>query len=554
MTTDWGASRRVIRPLLALLLFSGDLQAETQAQVLTDVTSPAGVDFQHQSGAHGDFWLPEIMGSGVGVLDFDSDGLLDLWLIQGGPLLNRTNLNLPRDVLYRNVSQPGEMKFEPVKESLLPELTQYGMGIATADVDRDGDFDVFLANYGRNQLLINEGNGHFTESSEFNTVAGDTWSITGSFGDFNQDGWLDLYVVNYVHFDHGEHEPCLGFSPQPDYCAPTAYEAVGDQLLLNEGGGQFVDVTVEFGINAQRGRGLGAVSADFNGDGRLDIYVANDPKENFLWIQRSSGTMVNQALEYGVAVNGNGKSEASMGVLVADPDHDCDQDLFMTNLTGETNTLFQNTGTSLYLDATNTSGLGSPSFAFTGFGTGWIDFDNDSDLDLFVVNGAVSRIGLQSADGFVSGYVQRNQLWINQGAMQYHELEEIAIFKHADVSRGAAFADLDNDGDIDIIESNNNGPARIYQNNNLNQNHWIGLNLLSEGTSPIHAVVKRVVEACHMQVVRTDGSYASANDPRLLFGLGKETADQYFQVAWPTGETVQYGPLKIDQYHDIEKK
>ena len=518
-----------------------------------EVTAQSGLTFTHQNGMQGQYWLPEIMGSGIGVLDFDGDGLLDLWLVQGGVLGKSESSPERFDSLYKNLSSDGRIRFKRLDNSNHPSRTSYGMGVATGDIDNDGDLDVFLANLGSNRLMVSGNNGIFTESSAFSSVAGESWSVAGSFADFNGDGWIDLYVVNYVDFDFDKHKPCFGISPFPDYCAPSVYPPATDQLLMNQGDGTFRDATSDLGIGVYQGRGLGAITSDFNQDMYLDIYVANDPKENFLWqFDPNTQKFINVALTVGASVNGNGKSEASMGLAVGDPDEDCDLDLFMTNLTGETNTYLRNSGEGVFLDTTNLVGLGSSSFPYTGFGTSWTDIELDGDLDLLVVNGAVTSIEEQRKKGESLPLRQRNQLWINDGSSVFTEFRGEDIVEQREVSRGLVLADFDNDGDQDVVFSNNNSSVRLYENNSDIQDNWVGVEVRRDKSLSMHAIVRRQSRNCDIQVVRTDGSYASSVDPRLVFGLGDDTSPQHFNVLWRDGSESTHGPLEINQYHRID--
>lgn len=497
-------------------------------------------------------WLAEILGPGVGVLDVDDDGLLDIWAVQGGPLRTRLG-SLPSDQVFKNVTDKSGLRFEPITVEAKVIATGYGMGIATADVDHDGDVDVFLANFGKNELWINQGDGSFDEMSVAHGLLGEEWSVAGSFVDVNRDGSLDLYVVNYVGFTAATHKECLGISLRPDYCAPSAYEPTADRLYINVGDGKFRDESTSSNIRSIAGGGLGVISVDFDGDDLIDLYVANDPTANFLWRNLGLGRFEDVALVTGSAVNGDGKSEASMGIDGRDFDQDCDMDLFMTNLTSETNTLLRNSGKGWFIDATNHAGLGASSYPFTGFGTGWVDVDLDGDLDLFAANGAVSLLANAERSTEEVPLGQRNQLWLNDGQGQFFEVLKDEIIVAEETSRGVAFADLDNDGDPDILVANNRGPLRVFENINAATNNWIGFTVKDQQTHAYHAKISIVEEPCVSRVVRTDGSYASANDPRVVFGLGKVDNEPRIRVTWSDGETQIFGPLTINRYHVLSR-
>ena len=310
-------------------------------------------------------WTVEITGAGVGVLDFDGDGRMDVWLIQGGPLTGRDRRTLPSDRLYRNTGS-AELRFEDVTQAAGVHATGYGMGVATGDIDNDGDTDVFLANFGANQLFLNTGNGRFRDITATAGIAGDDWSIAATFADIDADGLLDLYVANYLVFDIDNHEPCRLYSSRPSYCTPSNYPRATDKLYRNLGGGVFEDISRSSGVASGVGAGMGVVAADFNSDGRTDFYVANDADENFLWLNRGGGRFEDDAPMAGAAVNGNGVAEASMGIAVADFDGDGDEDLFMTHDVKESNTLFVNDGSGWFEDRSNILGVAAGSMAYTG--------------------------------------------------------------------------------------------------------------------------------------------------------------------------------------------
>lgn len=530
-----------------MLLWKVDVQAQHVA--LNDVTKQSGVTFRHQSGAQGYFWLPEIIGSGVAVLDFNNDGFLDLWLIQGGSL-NSLDGARPSDQIFLNQTTPGGIKFKNVTGEYGLVADRYGMGIATGDIDNDGDLDVFLANYGSNQLFESR-DGSFVDISEKSGVEDSAWSIAATFFDYDRDSFLDLFVVNYVDFSLETHKDCLGISTLPDYCTPNAYASSADQLLRNNGDGTFQDVSGETGILAKRGNGLGVLAMDVNEDGYLDLYVANDATPNFLWVQNKVGKFTERAIETGVAVNVDGKSEASMGVDVADVDQDCDLDLFVTNLTGETNTLYINSGRGWFRDQTRSMGLASTSHPFTGFGTRWIDVENDGDLDLVSVNGTVSNQAQAQSNKQDGLFSQSNQLWLNRSG-KYSLACKGDFCDVKDVSRGLATGDLDNDGDLDLVVSNNDGPTRIYRNETTGEN-WIGFALGQSVGSKIGPSLKLRHEPCMKTRFRTDGSYASASDYRVVIGLGSRKDPVDVLLEFPDGSSLEYKEVSLNRYHTLEK-
>lgn len=532
---------------------------------LTEVAAAASLDFVHQNGMRGERWLVETVGAGVGMLDFDGDGLLDIWLIQGGPLDKRSG-KLPGDRLFRNVSGAGGLAFEDVTVASGVQATEYGMGIATADVDGDGDTDVFLANFGANQLFENLGDGRFRDVTATAGLAGTSWSVSASFADIDRDGRPDLYVGNYLDYTLAKNQDCKDASLRPTYCAPDVYPASQDRVYRNLGGLRFEDVTTVVGVDDTTGPAMGIIADDFDGDGRIDWYVANDGAANLLWLNKAKrpGTHLrDEAVLSFVAYNANGAPEAGMGVDAADYDGDCDPDLFVTHLTTETNTLYVNEG-GWFLDGTNAAGLAATSAAFTGFGTRWFDLELDGDLDLFVANGAVYPVETQRQAGDAYPLRLRNQLWRNDGN-RYVEMKGVAALELAEVSRGAAFGDLDNDGDEDIVVANSNGPARLYRNEAtaLATAHWIGFDVRDKAGAPAlgarvavetHAETRkgeRDARQCRSRRVRTDGSYASAHDPRVVFGLPTR-GPIAVKVTWPGGVS-QSLTLATGRYHSINQ-
>ena len=412
----------------------------------TEVAEQSGLEFEHVNGMTGGRWIVETVGAGVGVLDFDGDGRLDIWLVQGGPLDDRSSSSgLPSDRLFRNASSRGALRFEDVTEASGVRSNEYGMGVATGDMDNDGDADVFVANFGPNRLFENLGDGRFRDVTGKAGLGAHEWSVSASWADVDGDSLLDLYVVNYLDYSIETNKVCRDVASRAAYCAPSSYAPVADRLYRNRGDGSFDDISEAAGINDVAGPGLGVVAHDFDADGRADFYVANDGAANFLWLNQGDGRFEDGAALAFVAVNGNGAAEAGMGVDAEDFDADCDVDLFVTHLATETNTLYVNQG-GWFSDSSNQAGLAASSGPFTGFGTGWFDADNDGDFDLFSANGAVSAIAALREAGDAYPLRQRNQLWLNNGLGRYSEVLDVPAFGALEVSRGVAFGDLDNDG------------------------------------------------------------------------------------------------------------
>lgn len=540
--------------LMSLLIIGSAIRAGSSGAepLFRDVSVAIGLDFQHDPAATGQYLMPEIMGAGCALFDYDGDGDLDLFLVQGmelegmkqppkGRLASRQATARRGHRLYRNELVPsGKLNLTDVSERAGVNRESYGMGVAAGDIDGDGDQDLVVTGYGPDLLFRNNGNGTFTESGQEAGIADRRWSTSAAFLDYDRDGDLDLYVTNYVDFTAAGNKRCTSATGEIDYCTPAAYRPVPDLLYRNDGRGHFTDVTSESKIGSAAGPGLGVTAADFDGDGWTDIYVANDGAANLLWMNQHNGTFIENGLLAGAAYAMTGVPRAGMGATAGDFDNDGDPDILVTNLTREGFTLFRNNGRGLFDDSSDQVGLSQASFRSTGFGVSWIDYDNDGWLDLFAANGAVTMV--ERLKGRPYPYDQPNQLFHNEA--EGRVLREIPardepMLQVSEVSRGAAFGDIDNDGDVDILLSNNRGPARVLLNQAERARHWLGVRLQSAtgNRDGIGAVVTvRLAGARSLtRYVHTDGSYLSASDPRLCFGLGVGGTATSLTVRWPDG-------------------
>ncbi len=555
--------------------------------LFVDRAAELGIDFVHWNGMTGELWFAEMMGQGAALFDYDGDGDLDVYLVQGARLGEGEPVFPPRhpeplsDRLYRNdleIAPDGTrtLRFTDVtEESGIAKLALgYGMGVAAGDYDGDGRVDLYLTNLGPNQMLRNRGDGEFEDTTAETGTGDPLWGVPALFFDYDRDGRLDLFVGNYVDWRLATHKPCTSFAGAVDYCSPASFNPEPDRLFRNLGPApagephagrvRFEDVTARSKIGTEYGAALGAVTSDFDGDGWPDLYVANDGLPNQLWLNRrpspegeSGGvTFENGALLGGCAVNEDGEPEASMGVVAGDFDGDGSDDLFMTHLDRETNTFYTNDGTGLFEDRTTESGLGAPSFPYTGFGVALLDYDLDGWPDLFVANGAVTLIEEQARTGSKLPLAQRNQLFRGLGGGRFEEVTGSAgaVFDLLEVSRGAAAGDVDNDGDPDVLLANNAGPARLLIRQGEPAAPWIGLRVVT----PIEGADGAVRDALGARVelhrkdarmlhrrVRTDGSYASAGDPRVVFGLGDGGAEiEKVVVRWPDGPVEAPGAVE----------
>lgn len=545
-----------------LALCSG---AGAQGDWFRDVAADAGVDFTYRNGMQGEFYFPEIMGGGAALFDYDGDGLLDLYLVQAGAIgpdvaaADREQ----GDRLYRNISARDEngewvVRFEDVTAEAGIDARGYGMGVTVGDYNADGHPDFYVLNFGDNQLWRNNGDGTFTDVTESAGVNDLRWSVSGSFADLDGDGYPELIVVNYADYDFDSHRQCRASgSGRADYCSPSAYPAAGDRLFRNLGDGRFEDVTSEAGMDEAKSHGLGVIAADLDGDGKRDIYVANDGSANFFWLNRGDMRFEDDAMLAGNAVNGGGAAEAGMGVDAADYDHSGAEDIFISHLKRETNTLYRNDGKGWFTDVSAASGLGPPSLPYTGFGTRFVDFDLDGWLDVFVANGAVTEESDLAAKGDDFPYHQTNQLFFNNGQGRFSEVTDSAgaILQRSRVSRGAAFGDIDNDGRPDMVVVNTNGPAEVLINRIDDRGHWVGLVPLKDDR-PVDGVTAWRLTDDDGRVLRRsrrDGSYASASDPRHVFGLGEDDSEQTFELRWPDGTMETFSDLSVGHYHRINK-
>jgi hypothetical protein len=534
----------------------------------TEVAEDIGLDFVHFNGMSGELYFVEMMGQGLAVLDYDNDGDLDVYFLQGHMLGDGKTIadaTIPpkypepfSDRLYRNDLEMGpegelQSRFVDITGQIGLAAEGYGIGVASGDYNNDGWTDLYLNNWGSNQMLRNNGDGSFSDATGETGTDDPRYSASSTFLDYDRDGWLDLFVVNYVDWRLATRKDCTGMGGARDYCAPWAFEPVPDTLFRNRGNGRFENVTKSAGVEGEYGAGLGVVSADFNYDGWPDIYVANDALPNLLWINQRDGTFFNDALLAGCAVNDMGMPEGSMGVVAGDIDGDGFIDLFMSHIVEETNTLYLNDGKGMFREITRDSGLALPSFKYTGFGTALFDFDNDGWLDLFVANGAVHEIEHLAREGDIFPIHQPDTLDRNLGRGRFTEVtQQAGAFVFSEVGRGVVFGDLENDGDSDLLVANNGGPARVYRNEAGNSANWLGLRFVS---SPPHhqppGVSVEAERADGSKIWRrsgTDGSYASAGESRVLLGLQNSDGPVRVRVEWPSGRLREYSSLPPNRY------
>ncbi|MCP3919952.1 MAG: CRTAC1 family protein [bacterium] len=518
-----------------------------------EVGEQAGIDFRHQSGAAGDFRFPEIMGGGVALFDYDGDGDLDLYCVQSGDLSAEAGTN-PPNRLFRN---NGDWVFEDVTEAAGVGNTAYGMGVACGDYDRDGDIDLYVTNVGPNALYQNQGDGTFKDITEKSKTGDGRWGTSAAFTDLDGNGFLDLFVVNNLSWTRTIETSCNNYNNERDYCSPNNYNARStDALFLANSRGGFSNASARAGIQVVSGNGLGIACGDFDLDGDVDVYVANDATENVLWKNDGKANFTNVALAKGCAVNGNGTPEAGMGVQFVDVDMDGDLDLFMTHLRRESNTFYRNNRGRRFSDRTNMTGTNLTSLKFTGFGMGFQDFDLDGHLDLFVANGAVQS--WKQEDRFSDDpYAEPNHLYRGQGGTRFEEVAGAGTAKPLiGTSRGAAFGDIDNDGDVDVVYMDRDERVKVLRNTVERKGNWVGFSVSGVKGGKLSAIVGASVR------IQIDGrdiwrdadpaySYLSSNDPRAHFGVGAAEKVTGILVRFPGGREETYPDAEPGAYHDL---
>ncbi|MDE2845297.1 MAG: CRTAC1 family protein [Gemmatimonadota bacterium] len=506
----------------------------------TDIAPSAGITFRHTNGKSGRYYFLETVASGGGFIDYDGDGDLDVYLLNGAAIPGFVPNQPLSSILYRN---DGDGSFTDVTvQAGVDNAGGYGMGLAVADYDNDGDDDLFVTNYGANILYRNQGDGTFrdvTARANLMVPANPTFSTSAAFLDYDRDGHLDLYVCAYVEFDFEANRRCSRDGIQ-SYCGPDIYEGAADLLYRNNGDGSFSDVSAEAGIANPDGKGLGVVGGDYDGDGWTDIFVANDLTPDFLYRNNGDGTFTDMALLAGVAYGEDGVARAGMGVDMGDYDRNGSPDIYVTNFSLEPNSLHRNNGNGTFTETTFAAGVGNPTLLFLGFGTAFKDFDHDGWLDLFAANGhVIDNISL--FDPTIT-YAQTNQLFRNEGDGVFTDVSPEAgpPFQVERVHRGAAFGDVDNDGDVDVLVTTVNDIPLLLRNDGTGGHSALSLLVATEGVrsnrNGIGARVTVVTDAVRQsREIRSAYSYLAANDLRVHFGLGAYAGADSVIVDWPGG-------------------
>lgn len=532
----------VVAGLLVTTAWSQDLQTCGPVQ-WRSVAQEAGIDFVHDRGTSGEKHLVETMGGGLAWLDFDGDGLQDLYLVQSGPF-PPDGSDAAANVLFRNL---GDGSFEDVTVATGTGDRGCGQGATAADFDGDGDTDLYVTNFGADVLLVNDGHGRFADGTRKAVLGLEGWSSSAAFADAEGDGDLDLYVTRYVVYDPEAQIFCGNAETgERRYCDPSIFSGEGDRFYRNEGNGKFRDDSAAAGILPAAGRGLGVVFTDLDDDGHPDLYVANDLDINQLFRNRGDGTFEDVSLISGVGVNREGRPEAGMGLAVGDVDGDGDPDLAVTNFDVETNTLYQNLGSMAFEDVSAAMGFGLPSFNQLAFGIAAIDLEQDGDLDFYVTNGHI----FEQPNRENVRYRQRDQILLGDGSGRFEELRCGVLDGELTAGRGLEAADFDNDGDLDLALQENGGLFRLLELHEKG-NQWSGVALMA-------APGENLIIGTHLEQSGEKGrqvrwvlagdSYQSSGDPRTLFAWPEGTRSGTLTVRWPGGRRQRIVETPANRY------
>ena len=539
-----------------IILARGDVCKDRKIPQLKDVYSKTGITFSHTSAPEKKY-IVESMSGGVLLIDYDRDGFLDIYFTNAPTVEMALKNEKSKSLLYRN---NGNGTFSDVTDKAGVGFPGYAMGGAVGDINNDGFPDMYITCLGGNILYKNNGDGTFSDITKQAKVADGRWSAGAAFGDYDGDGWLDLFVANYVDFKLND-LPGFGSLPTCKFrgvdvqCGPRGLKGAGDSLFRNNGDGTFSEVSKPLGLDDPKGfYGMQPIFSDFGNTGRQDIYVANDSTPNFLYRNEGKGKFSEDGLISGTAVSGDGSEQGSMGVAIGDYLHTGNFAIYVTNFVDEYNTLYRNNGNYDFTDVSFTAKVAQPTRPFVGWGTGFFDLDNDTWLDLFVVNGHVYPQMDQIASG--AKYRQSKLLFINQGDGTFcnASTQGGAALSELRVSRGAAFGDLDNDGDIDIVVEDLDSTPMILTNEGEKTNHWITLELAAKQGNPL-AIGARIKvttgKVVQTEEIRSGTSYLSQNDMRVHFGLGKAAKVDSIEIRWNSGKVETIKDVAADKFYSV---
>ncbi len=550
--------RQLTRLLTAISLLLYQIPSLALGNVqFVDVTTASNIDFRHINGAAGKYRLPETLGSGCAFFDADSDGDIDIYLVNSGYWQDSAAKDadeLGTSILYEN---RGDGTFRDITAAAgVGNRGNYGQGVACADYDNDGNVDIYVTNFGHNTLYRNNGDGTFTDVTTQAGIKCPEWSSSATFLDYDRDGHLDVFVVNYLVYSLDVvYRPC-GEDGTVTYCHPSLFEGAPDRLYRNNGDGTFTDVTEAAGVGniggLFHGKGLGVVSADFNNDGAPDLYVANDDTRNDFFYNNGDGTFSEISTLAGCAYSFNGVSQAGMGVATGDYNADGRLDIFVTNLSYETNALYRNNGDGTFTDVIYEAHLGKESYLYVGFGTMFFDADNDARLDIFIANGHIIDNIEETHD--ILKYAQPNQLFQNQGDGTFQEIskETGPYFQSPGVSRGTSFGDYDNDGDVDILVMQSNAPVTLLRNDGGNNKNWVRIKTVGTVSNRDGIGARLILTAggiTQIREVQPAASYMSSHDVRALFGIGENRYADSLEIRWPSGMVEVHQQLIANEEH-----
>ena len=529
-----------------LVLWFSVISATAQLR-FTQATVEAGIHFRHEDGRSGEKYYLETLGAGAAWFDYNRDGKIDIYFVNGADLPGMQSAVLPTNAIYRN---DGDGVFTDVSQDAGVNNSSYGFSCAVGDYNNDGFPDLYVTNFGPNILYRNNGDGSFTDVTEIACVGDESWGVSAAFADYDNDGNLDLFVTNYVEYDIKENPQCGRFGLRT-HCGPEAFKGTSCVLYKNNGDGSFIDVTNEVGVFNPNGKGMGVAWCDFDNDRNLDLFVANDKLADWLYRNNGDGTFTDVGLSSGVALNEMGLAYSSMAPIFGDINNDGWFDLLITNFQDEPNSVYANEGNGLFSDITYRSKIGGATLPRLAWGADFADFDNDGYVDLFVATGHLDD-NIQAINPTIT-YAQQNQLFWNQGDSSFAELSNSSGngLHLKKVSRGAALGDYDNDGDIDILVTNSNQAPDLLRNDSINQNHWLIFTTVGtrSNRSGIGTRIKVVAAGKSlMREVKSGGSYPSHSDMRLHFGLGKSDKADFVEIQWPSSLVERFKDVKGDRF------
>ena len=529
-----------------LVLWFSVISATAQLR-FTQATVEAGIHFRHEDGRSGEKYYLETLGAGAAWFDYNRDGKIDIYFVNGADLPGMQSAVLPTNAIYRN---DGDGVFTDVSQDAGVNNSSYGFSCAVGDYNNDGFPDLYVTNFGPNILYRNNGDGSFTDVTEIACVGDESWGVSAAFADYDNDGNLDLFVTNYVEYDIKENPQCGRFGLRT-HCGPEAFKGTSCVLYKNNGDETFTDVTNEAGVFNPNGKGMGVIWCDYDNDRNLDLFVANDKLADWLYRNNGDGTFTDVGLSSGVALNEMGIAYSSMAPIFGDINNDGWFDLLITNFQDEPNSVYANEGNGLFSDITYRSKIGGATLPRLAWGADFADFDNDGYVDLFVATGHLDD-NIQAINPTIT-YAQQNQLFWNQGDSSFAEVSNSSGngLHLKKVSRGTALGDYDNDGDIDILVTNSNQAPDLLRNDSINQNHWLIFTTVGtrSNRSGIGTRIKVVAAGKSlMREVKSGGSYPSHSDMRLHFGLGKSDKADFVEIQWPSSLVERFKDVKGDRF------